>query len=253
MKNTIQSHRLSPSDAKFLKGRHDILTYEEFEPGMSVVICQNCKMPHLESTWSEHQDGPQCYNCGCTESKQFDITDFTENTVHIKRSVIKIRTSSKGIYKRFEGFFRLIKRMNLIDMLFDLTQSIVVFRVIAIVLFIIASSTTAILHSQSKMPYDNMNEKRAVAIEQFVAANDSVLNAFNDFNIGFATNNFRSLSGTQHMFEHTKTANSQLINKIKQTFTFTKTSVYYSQSTINDVNCQVEVWIKFIFKWIEDL
>ena len=235
MKNAIQTHRLSSSEAKVLKGKHDILTFEEFEAGMSIVVCKDCNTPHLESTWREHPHGAQCYACGCKDSGTFAVRTFAPQKVRIKAKTIRISASTNNIKKKFENALGLLNDFNLLDRLLDLTQAVAAFRAIAIILLIIAGSATLILHSQSKISPRDMKEKWAFTTEHLSAENDHVIDI------------------SEGLYEGIGTKNSELINNSKQSFMYTKTSVDYSKRKADGVNYQIGIMIKSFVKWIEDL
>ena len=235
MKNAIQSHRISSSEAKFFKGQHDILTFEEFEAGMNIVICKDCRTPHLESTWCDHPQGAQCYNCGCKETREFEINVFSHTKVHIKSKTIRISKSTKSFTKKLANAFTALKELDLLDRLLDLSQSVAVLKAIAIIFFIIAGSTTAILYSQSKMPMDEINQKIEITIDHFKDINSSFINDSESFN------------------DRLDKFNYELLNNSKQTITYTKASFDYSKRKTDSVNYQVKIMIKSFLKWIEDL
>ncbi len=235
MKNAIQSHRLSPSEAKVLKGKHDILTFEEFEAGMSIVVCKDCNTPHLESTWHDHPQGAQCYACGCKDSRAFEVKAFTPQKVRIKTKNVRISASTKSIKKKFENVLVLLKGFNLLDRLLDLSQAVAAFRAIAIIILIIAGAATAILYSQSKIPVNDMKEKLAFTTEHLSTKNDHVIDI------------------TEGLYEGISASNSELVNNSKQSFMYTKTSVDYSKRKVDGINHQIEIWVESIIKYIEDL
>lgn len=235
MSNTIQTHKLSSSEAKVLKGKHDILTFEEFEAGMSIVVCKDCNTPHLESTWREHPHGAQCYACGCKDSGTFAVKAFAPQKVRIKTKTVKIRASTKGIKKKIEDALLLLKEFNLLDSLLNLSQAVGVFRIIAIIFLIIAGSATAIFYSQSKFPADDIKEKLTITTDYLSTKNDHMTDA------------------TEALHEGISTRNSGLINSSKQFLMYTKTSIDYSKRKSDGVNYQIGIMIKPIIEWIEDL
>lgn len=232
MKNAIQTHKLSSSEAKVLKGKHDILTFEEFEAGMSIVVCKECNTPHLESSWREY---PQCHNCGCKDSGLFSIRAFAPQKVRIKTKTIRISVSTNSIKKKFENALGALKDFNLLDRLLDLSQAVAAFRAIAIIILIIAGSVTVILHSQSKIPLRDMKEKWTFTTEHLSGKNDQVIDI------------------SEGSYEEIRTNNSEFINNSKQSLMYIKTSVDYSKRKVDGVNYQIEIMIKSFVKWIEDL
>ncbi len=244
MNTDVKKHTLLPSETAELKGRKDLLSYEEFESGMTVVVCRKCETLQLEDTWFSNPQGPRCVKCNCIESKKFDLIDFIKaSPIHIpphnrkshNRKRISITRSRNGIRRTLNSILQAIRRFDLLDKLLDLSQAIVIVRCIAIIFIIFAGSSSVILHSQSKLSVEKMDETRISTVENISILNNDIL-------------------GSSSKIKGTIIANNEhLLDESKSAFAYTKSSRDYLKREFDGVNYQIGVWFDSVIDWFENL
>lgn len=241
MKSTIQSHKLSSSEAGYLKGRRDILTFEEFESGMSIVVCKDCKTPHLESTWLEHNLGPRCYNCNCTETIDFSLNFYNKNaTLHIRRKKIRISKNfsheSNNKFSKIVDFFR---NIDLLEKMLDLSQSFSIVRCIAIIVCALSVGLTFWADSKSKIPVDSMSNRFSMTVESILNVNDTVIEMSTKAGLSKTKQDYYFVKKSSQIFEH----NNATLLSLKET------NSKFDEKR-DDVNYHLEEWFYSCVDWI---
>ncbi len=179
MGDSIYRHKLSESDIRGIGERNDPLTFETFEKGIEVVVCSNCNCLQLYETWIEYKgenypNGPCCFQCKCTDSKQFRISEFKTQDIHIgkhrfcKRISIKCRSRFLQFFQRLQDA---LANLKLLDKIFDICLANNVFKYITIFGFCAAISLSFSYIKKGELDIAELKNRVYMSMELVVKEN----------------------------------------------------------------------------------